>query len=126
MRHTAILLGIALLFGSSAQAYSNELVIYKKVFQAQALSGSVLVWTGLEPGAEVPGVLVEECSSDWKSVEASTKTDQLGHFALPFPAVKRIYHLRLSGYGFNTTLVTVRVRPGAKDKELSLRINLAF
>jgi hypothetical protein len=91
-------------------------------FKAQTLAGIVRAgW----PEAAVTGVLVEECTSDWKIVKFSTKTDGAGHFSLPGPAAKGPHYLRLSGYGFNPTLIKVKISGSAHDKELTLTVYVA-
>ena len=52
-------------------------VVQKEISVSRALAGQVLVKGTDEPAG---GVMVELCSSDWKTVLASTKTDDKGAF----------------------------------------------
>jgi hypothetical protein len=112
---TLVVLGAGPLFCSQGVA----LVQYAEPFEARTLAGTVFASSSVVAGK---GVLIEECTPDWKVVKASTKTDEAGHFSLSGLASKGLHYLRLSGYGFNTTLVKARISSGARDKELSLRI----
>jgi hypothetical protein len=110
--------------GSGIPGFSQgvSVVQFATPFKAQTLAGIVRAgW----PEAAVMGILVEECTSDWKVVKFSTKTDGNGHFSLPDQAAKGLHYLRLSGYGFNPTLIKVIISRNAHDKELALRIYVA-
>jgi hypothetical protein len=110
--------------GSGISGFSQGAAVVQIAtqFKAQTLAG--IVRTGW-PEAAVTGVLVEECTSDWKVVKFSTKTDETGHFSLQGHAAKGPHYLRLSGYGFNTTLIKVKISGRARDRELTLRIYVA-
>jgi hypothetical protein len=94
----------------------SEIVSIEKLIKTQTLSGRVQLGDSTEG---VKGVLVEECSSDWKFVKASTLTDENGHFQLPNGSRKGTHHLRLSLYGAHTLLVKVKITRSG-DKELTL------
>lgn len=111
----------ALLVEGAAVAQGVSIVQYAQPFKAQTLAGTV--FAGL--GTPAKDVLVEECAPGWKVVESKTKTDEAGHFSFPGLARTRLYYLRLSANGFNTTLAKVRIVSGAHEKELSLRIVIA-
>lgn len=95
-------------------------ILHEKPFKAQSLSGVVRL--GPPPGVVADGVLVEECSSDWKTVMASTRTDGNGHFSLANSKSKGLHYLRLSGHDLQRTCVKVRISKLAHKKELILTI----
>jgi len=97
-------------------------VRYEKVFWSKTLSGKTCV--GSNEGDSLKGVLVEDMSSNWKTVENSTKTDENGHFSFQ-SARNGIHYLRLSAYGLSTTYIKVRISSWAKKEELLLKITVA-
>ncbi|MGB8030965.1 MAG: hypothetical protein WCF30_15035 [Terracidiphilus sp.] len=110
--------------GSGTPGFSQGVAVvqFAKPFKAQTLAGFVrLGSTEVAAG----GVLVEECTGDWKVVKSSTKTDEVGHFSLPGTSSKGLHYLRLSGNGFDPTLIKVIVSKTAHDKELALKITVA-
>ncbi len=110
--------------GSGIPGFSQgvETVQIATPFKAQALAGIVRAGS---PDVAVEGVLVQECTSGWKAVKSSTRTDVAGHFSLPDTLSKGLHYLRLSGYGFNPTLIKVIISRTAHDKELALKIYVA-
>lgn len=78
----------AVLFFAVWTAYSTELVTHKEISVSRALAGHVLVWGTDEPTS---GATVELCSTDWKTVFKSTRTDEKGHFSLEPPATGHEY-----------------------------------
>ena len=91
------LLSLALiLFLWLGTAHATTVVVQKKVSLSRALTGHVLV-----SGSEKPesGITVELCSSDWKTVFTSTKTDDQGHFELQQPATGKLFYIRVSAPG---------------------------
>jgi hypothetical protein len=110
--------------GSGIPGFSQGVAVvqFATPFRAQTLAGFVRVGsTEVAAG----GVLVEECTGDWKVVKSSTKTDEAGHFSLSDKSRKGLHYLRLSGYGFNPTLIKVIISGSARDKELTLQIEVA-
>lgn len=100
--------------------YSTERVMQKKISVSRALAGHVLVW-GTEP---VSGVTVELCSSDWKTVIMSTKTDEKGYFSLERPATGRLFYIRVSAPGMDIYELRVRIDKQA-NRELSIHLSVA-
>jgi hypothetical protein len=92
------------------------------VRKTQTLAGVVRIDGSDSDG--IKGVLVEDCSSDWKRVIASTETDESGHFSLPNAQKAGLHYLRFSMYAVRTRLVKARiVKKG--PKELSVGLNNA-
>jgi hypothetical protein len=109
--------GLTLLIVAGASA-QNEVIEREKPLKAQSLSGRVQLGDSPEG---VKGVLVEECTKDWKTVKASTHTDEDGHFSFPNASRKRTHYLRLSFHGANTLLVKVKLdRSGQQELSLVL------
>ena len=103
--------------------YSTERVMQKKISVSRALAGHVLVW-GTEP---VSGVTVELCSSDWKTVIMSTKTDEKGYFSLERPATGKtgkLFHIRVSAPGMDIYELRVRINKHA-TQELTIHLRVA-
>lgn len=96
----------------------NEVIVREKPLKARTLSGRVQLGDSPEG---VKGVLVEECTSNWKIVKAATRTDENGHFNLPSASKNGIHYLRLSLHGANTLLIKVKIdRSGQKELSLVL------
>jgi len=107
----------SLLIAVAALAH-NKIIEIEKPIKAQSLSGLVQIGHSRD-GA--PGVLVEEFTKDWKTVKASTHTDENGHFSLSSENKGGIHYLRLSHYGINTLRVKVKIdRAGPKELSLTL------
>ena len=111
----------AVLFFAAGTVYATELVIKKEISVSHALAGHALVWGTDEP---VSGATVELCSSDWKTVLASTKTDKQGHFSLEQPATGKLFYIRVSAPGMNIYELRVRIKKQAA-KELTIRLSIA-
>jgi hypothetical protein len=81
---------VSILFLSAGTGNATMRVVQKEISVSRELAGNVLV-----KGTDAPagGVLVELCSSDWKTVLASTKTDEKGHFSLEKPG--RLFYVRV-------------------------------
>jgi hypothetical protein len=75
-------------------------------------------------GSPMPGVLVEECSSDWKQSLRSTKTDAKGGFTLAPVKGRDVYYLQLSMNGFDPLRVRVKIDP-KRGKNLRLKLEIA-
>ena len=115
----SVLLGCALTLAASI-GHSTQLVVQKEISVSRALAGHALVW-GTKPA---PGVTVELCNSDWKSVLTSTKTDENGHFSLEKPPTGRLFSIRLSAPGMDPYQLRVRIRLRAAP-ELTIRLSVA-
>jgi hypothetical protein len=75
-------------------------------------------------GSPIPGVLVEEFSSDWKESLRSTKTDASGSFTFAPVKGRGIYYLQLRMKGLDP--LRVRVKLDAKrGKNLHLKMEVA-
>jgi hypothetical protein len=104
--------------GLHAQQMTVE---YAHPFKARALEGKVL----LKPSEGVSDVLVEECTSDWKTVIQKTHTDSNGHFVLEDSKIKGTHYIRLSAPGMNTTMFRVHVAKSAPKAEVSIKMSVA-
>lgn len=111
----------AVLFFVVGTAYATELVIQKEISVSHALAGHAIVWGTDEP---VSGATVELCSSDWKTVLASTKTDKQGHFSLEQPASGRLFYIRVSAPGMDSYELRVRIKKRVAQ-ELKIRLRIA-
>jgi 5-hydroxyisourate hydrolase-like protein (transthyretin family) len=101
--------------------YSTERVMQKKISVSRALAGHVLVRGTDEPES---GVTVELCSSDWKTVITSTKTDEKGHFSLERPATGKLFYIRVSAPGMDIYELRVRIDKHA-TQELTIHLSVA-
>jgi len=97
-------------------------IVEAKIKLTQNLSGIARPMALSEPG--VKGVLVEDCSSDWKRVISSTHTDEKGHFDFPDANREKLHYLRFSMDGINTSLIKAKISKTG-DKELSIILNIA-
>jgi hypothetical protein len=75
-----------ILFLAVETGHSTMTVVQKEISVGRALAGHVLVQGTDEPAI---GVTVELRSSDWKTVLASTKTDEKGYFSCAVEAAGR-------------------------------------
>ena len=94
----------------------NEVIKKEKPRKVQSLSGRVQLGDSPEG---VKGVLVEDCTPDWKAVKFLTYTDENGHFSFPDASKKQMHYLRLSFHGAHTLLIKVKIDPSG-HKELSV------
>lgn len=93
--------------------------VLEKIQETQTLAGVVRIEDADFPGEK--GVLVEDCSSDWGQIFASTRTDDLGHFKLPDTSKAKLHYLRFSKYAVRTELVKARiVKRGPKELSINL------
>jgi len=111
----------AVLFFAVGTVYATELVIQKEVSVSHALAGNTIAWGTDEP---ISGATVELCSSDWKTVLASTKTDKQGHFSLEQRATGKLFYIRVSAPGMNMYELRVRLNKHA-TQELTIHLSVA-
>lgn len=115
-----VLLALVLLLAVGT-GYSTERVMQKKISVSRALAGHVLVRGTDEPAS---GVTVELCSSDWKTVITSTKTDEKGYFSLERPATGKLFYIRVSAPGMDIYELRVRIDKQA-TQELTIHLSVA-
>jgi hypothetical protein len=75
-------------------------------------------------GSPIPGVLVEEFSSDWKESLRSTKTDTSGGFTFAPVKGRGIYYLQLKMNGFDPLRVRVQLDT-KRGTNLQLKMEVA-
>jgi hypothetical protein len=75
-------------------------------------------------GGPMPGVLVEELSSDWKESLRSTRTDAAGVFRFSRVKGRNIYHFQLTTKAFNPLRVRAKV-DRVRGKKLDLRMDVS-
>lgn len=115
-----VFLGIVFLLGVPT-GHATTLVILKEISVSRTLAGRVLV-AGTDELAD--GVTVELCSSDWKTVFTSTKTDQKGHFSLEPRATGKLFYIRVSAPGMDIYELRVRIDKHA-TQELTIHLSVA-
>jgi len=118
---TATVLSLA---ANPISAHSQFSVQYERVFQSRSFSGTISVGSIKNNAPKANGVLVEDMSEGWKTVIASTVTDESGHFSFA-PTSKGVHYLRLSAKGFRITRMKVRISKWARKRDLSLEITVA-
>jgi hypothetical protein len=101
--------------------HSTILVEQKKISVVRAPAGHVVV---LGTDAPAGGVTVDLCSADWKTVLASTKTDEKGYFSLGRQTSGTLLYLRLSSPGMDIYRLRVRTKKNAAP-ELTIRLSAA-
>ncbi len=123
MERLKLLLIVALGLGAAIAAgrAQTTLVVQKKVSVSRALAGHVDIGITNTPAK---GVSVDLCSSDWKAILASTKTDDSGYFSLSAPTTARLYYIRLSAPGVNPYQLRVRLKKNA-PAELKIHLSIA-
>jgi hypothetical protein len=115
-----IVSGLLFLFPTYFHAQGVSIIEYEKVQLARSLAAVVHDPTG----SPNPGVLVEECSSDWKESLRSTKTDSAGGFTFVPVKGRSVYYLQLRMNGLNP--LRVRVKLDSKHgKNLQLTVEVA-
>jgi hypothetical protein len=121
-RNTLRFLMLALvLLVTIGTGYSTERVMQKKISVSRALAGHVVIRGTDEPAS---GVTVELCSSDWKTVITSTKTDEKGHFSLEHRATGNLSYIRVSGPGMDIYQLRVRIDKHATH-DLKIHLTVA-
>ena len=91
----------------------------EKVATSRALAGHADIGITKVPAEDIT---VDLCSSDWKTVLASTKTDANGYFSLEKPKTGDLFYIRLSASGVNPFQLRVRVK---KHGPRELKIHLS-
>jgi hypothetical protein len=97
-----------------------QIIEIEKVQLATSLAAVVTDITN----SPMPGVLVEEFSSDWKQSLRSTKTDAKGGFTLAPVKGRDVYYLQLRMNGFDPLRVRVKIDP-KQGKKLRLKLEIA-
>ena len=118
--HQFVMLALVLLLAVGT-GYATERVMQKKISVSRALAGHVLVRGTDEPAS---GVTVELCSSDWKTVITSTKTDEKGRFSLERPATGKLFYIGVSAPGMDIYELRVRIDKHA-TQELTIHLSVA-
>ncbi|MGC1482659.1 MAG: carboxypeptidase regulatory-like domain-containing protein [Candidatus Acidiferrum sp.] len=116
-----IVFSASALFLTVGTGLATMRVVQKEISVSRALTGHVLV-----QGTDAPadGVTVELCSSDWKTVLASTKTDEKGRFSLTKPPSGKLFYLRVSGPGMDIYELRVRIDKHAAG-DLTILLSIA-
>ena len=97
-----------------------QIIEIEKVQLATSLAAVVTDITG----TRMPGVLVEEFSSNWKQSLRSTKTDAKGRFTLAPVKGRDVYYPQLRMNGFDPLRVRVKIDP-KEGKNLRLTLEIA-
>lgn len=113
-----LLLGL-LLFWAVRNVAATTLVVQKEIALSRALAGRADI---RGTGAPASGVKVELCSPGWKTVLASTNTDEKGYFSLRKPATGKLFYLRLSAKGLDTYEIRVRIKKEAQELTIHLSV----
>ena len=103
MRILANLLLVVCLLGICEAG--QEVVQYAKTRNVSTLSGTVVDTTG----TAIPDVQVCSMSAGWKTNLRCTKTDSVGHWALPVRPKEKLYYLRFVKANFNQVWIKARV-----------------
>ena len=96
-------------------------VEYPKVLSSRSLHGRVVIENTKDA---LEGVLVEDCGSDWQSVNQTAHTDNTGHFVFP-SAQKGVHFLRFSMIGMQTVKIAVRVSIVAPKSQIRVEMPVA-
>jgi hypothetical protein len=102
---------LGLILASSVTfAHATIVIEQKKISVSQTLSGYVVV-----RGTEQPmdGATVEICEPGWKTVLASTKTNQAGYFSLENRGLKGVVYIRVSAPNMDIYQLRVRIQKNA-------------
>ncbi len=106
--------------GCKCAGFRYQIIEIEKVQLATSLAAVVTDITG----TRMPGVLVEEFSSNWKQSLRSTKTDAKGRFTLAPVKGRDVYYLQLRMNGFDPLRVRVKIDP-KEGKNLRLTLEIA-
>ena len=115
-----LVLGLVFVWAAGS-AHATVLVVQKEISVSRALAGHAKVQGTNAPAS---GVTVELCSPGWKTVLASTKTDEKGYFFLEKPATGSLFYIRLSAPGMDIYEVRVRIKKHGAE-ELTIRLSVA-
>jgi hypothetical protein len=109
------------LFLAVGTGHSTMTVVQKQISVSRKLAGHAEIG-----GTNVPanGVTVELCSSNWKTILASTKTDERGYFSLDKSATGKLFYIRLSGPGLDIYQLRVRIEKHATP-EVTIHLSSA-
>jgi hypothetical protein len=114
-----LLLGFVFSFAVST-GHATMTVVQKNISVSRELAGYVYVGTyGPERGATV-----DLCTSDWKAVIASKKTDEQRYFSFEKPANEKLFYIRVSAKGLDQYELRVRIKKNA-TQELKIRVSVA-
>ena len=116
-----IFLVVAVCLFVIGSGHATATFIQPEISVSRALAGHVVVRGTEEPAG---GVTVEICSSDWKTVLASTKTNKDGYFSFQKPPAAKLFYIRLSAPGMDFYELRVRIKKQAA-KELTIHLGIA-
>jgi hypothetical protein len=122
LKHIGFLLVLLALGVTLAGAQGTSTITYPKPFDVRALRGKVVIANTRDP---LESVLVEECTSDGKTVVQSGRTNNTGHFDLRSSLVKGEHYLRFSMPGMNTVMIRVHVLRLSPKSEISIEMPVA-
>jgi hypothetical protein len=112
---------VLILFLVVNTGHSTMLVVQKEISVTRTLTGHAVIRETTLPATRVK---VELCSADWRTVLASTETDEKGYFSLEKPASGKLYYLRLSAPGMDIYELRVRIKKHAPSG-LTIQLNVA-
>ena len=115
-----LLITVLLVLTALVANAQSALVVQERVAVSRALAGHVDVGITKVPAKGVTG---EMCSPDWKTILASTKTDETGHFSLERPRTGKLFYVKLSAPGVNPNQLRVCLKKGAP--ELTIHLDIA-
>jgi hypothetical protein len=115
-----LLLGLLFVFAVST-GHATMKVVQKRISSSRTLAGHVYVLGTDEPAN---GVTVALYTPDWKTVLASTKTDDKGYFSLEKTATEKLFYVRVSAPGMDIYELRVRIEKHAAP-ELTIRLSVA-
>ena len=115
-----LVLLILVVFFAMTTGHSTTLVVQKEISISRVLAGHVLV-RGTDEA--VNSATVELCSSDWRTVLTSGKTDGKGRFSLRQPAMEKLFYIRVSAPGMDIYELRVRIsKQGAQELTIHLSV----
>jgi hypothetical protein len=110
-----------ILFLVVSPGHSTMLVVQKEISLSRSLTGHAVV-RGTNMSAT--GVKVELCDANWRTVLASTTTDEKGYFSLEKAATGNFFYLRLSAPGMDIYELRVRIEKHA-TRDLTIQLSVA-
>jgi len=96
---------------------AQETMRITTILPAQNLAGRIHIESPEDEGMK--GVLVEDCTAEWKQVLATTSTDEHGYFRFPGRSKSGMHYLRFSGFNLKTQKMRVKITPKGRE-ELSI------